>query len=198
MRLANRPAHRPRPAAGPLGLRPWPELAVDIDMLDRTGSSTSRSASSTSPRRPARSLLSDLVDLRASSSGGPLDRIDRVPTAAVEVRLPCAADGDAVRREINQLELPPGFVVAEGGELPDMGPESAVTRVCLLVRPALARRCSGHDTVLGLNPWPRRIGIGLSVLPVAMLLFSASAKLGSNPEAVAGFKAMGYPDCARC
>ncbi|MFZ6184978.1 DoxX family protein [Nannocystis pusilla] len=46
------------------------------------------------------------------------------------------------------------------------------------------------------NPWPRRIGIGLSVLPVAMLLFSASAKLGSNPEAVAGFKAMGYPDGA--
>ena len=46
------------------------------------------------------------------------------------------------------------------------------------------------------NPWPRRIGIGLTVLPVAMLLFSASAKLGSNPEAVAGFKAMGYPDGA--
>ena len=46
------------------------------------------------------------------------------------------------------------------------------------------------------SPWPRRIGIALSVLPVAMLLFSASAKLGSNPEAVAGFKAMGYPDGA--
>lgn len=46
------------------------------------------------------------------------------------------------------------------------------------------------------SPWPRRVGIALSVLPVAMLLFSASAKLGSNPEAVAGFKAMGYPDGA--
>ncbi|WAS95445.1 DoxX family protein [Nannocystis punicea] len=46
------------------------------------------------------------------------------------------------------------------------------------------------------NPWPRRVGIVLSVLPVLMLLFSASAKLMSNPEAVAGFKAMGYPDGA--
>ena len=46
------------------------------------------------------------------------------------------------------------------------------------------------------NPWPRRIGIGLSVLPVAMLLFSASAKLSANPEMIAGFKAMGYPDGA--
>lgn len=46
------------------------------------------------------------------------------------------------------------------------------------------------------NPWPRRVGIGLSVLPVLMLLMSAWMKLSSNPEAVAGFKAMGYPDGA--
>lgn len=46
------------------------------------------------------------------------------------------------------------------------------------------------------NPWPRRIGLGLSVLPVAMLLFSASTKLSADPEMIAGFKAMGYPDGA--
>ncbi|MCY0986813.1 efflux RND transporter permease subunit [Nannocystis sp. ILAH1] len=120
-----------RLAAGPLtvrgplpalGLRPWPELAADIDMLDRTGplDQQVRDLHVASPSGPI--PLSDLVELQASSSGGPLDRIDRVPTAAVEVRLRRAADGDAVRREINQLELPPGFVVAEGGELPDKGP----------------------------------------------------------------------------
>ncbi|MCY1009660.1 efflux RND transporter permease subunit [Nannocystis pusilla] len=119
-----------RLAAGPLtvrgplpalGLRPWPELAVDIDLLDRTGplDPLVRELHVAAPSGPI--PLSDLVELQASS-GGPLDRIDRVPAAAVEVRLRSAADGDAVRREIKQLELPPGLVVAEGGELPDMGP----------------------------------------------------------------------------
>ncbi|MFY0539051.1 efflux RND transporter permease subunit [Nannocystis pusilla] len=119
-----------RLAAGPLtvrgplpalGVRPWPELEADIDMLDRTGplDQLVRELHVASPSGPI--PLSDLVELQASS-GGPLDRIDRVPAAAVEVRLRSAADGDAVRREINQLELPPGVVVAEGGELPDMGP----------------------------------------------------------------------------
>ncbi|WP_434419707.1 hypothetical protein [Nannocystis pusilla] len=120
MRLAAGPltVRGPLPA---LGLRPWPELTADIDMLDRTGSLDQRvrELHVASPSGPI--PLSDLVELQASS-GGPLVRIDRVPAAAVEVRLRSAGDGEAVRREINQLELPPGFVVAEGGELPDMGP----------------------------------------------------------------------------
>ena len=91
-------------------------------MLDRTGPEGSllRDLHVAAPSGPI--PVSDLVDMQASSSGGPLDRIDRIPTAAVEVRLRRAADGDAVRREIKQLELPPDFVVAEGGELPDLGP----------------------------------------------------------------------------
>ncbi|MFZ6184979.1 efflux RND transporter permease subunit [Nannocystis pusilla] len=120
VRLAGGPLTFRGPTS-PLGLRLGPELAVDIDMLDRTGplDQLVRELHVAAPSGPI--PLSDLVELQASS-GGPLDRIDRVPTAAVEVRLRRAADGDAVRREIKQLELLPGFVVAEGGELPDMGP----------------------------------------------------------------------------
>ncbi|WP_177326006.1 efflux RND transporter permease subunit [Nannocystis exedens] len=105
----------------PGGLRPEPDLAVDIDMLDRTGpiDQLVRQLHVAAPAGPI--PVSDLVRVQASS-GGPLERIDRVPTVAVEVRLRSAADGDAVRRAINGLELPPGFVVVQGGELPDIEP----------------------------------------------------------------------------
>jgi multidrug efflux pump subunit AcrB len=122
VRLASGPLTVRAPDS-PLGLRLGPALTVDIDLLDRTGplGSLVRDLHVAAPSGPI--PLSDLVELQPpSSSGGPRDRIDRVPTAAVEVRLRRAADGEAVRREIKQLELPPGFVVAEGGELPDMGP----------------------------------------------------------------------------
>ncbi|MCY1060365.1 efflux RND transporter permease subunit [Nannocystis sp. SCPEA4] len=119
-----------RLAVGPLtvrgpfpagGLRLGPDLAVDIDVLDRTGplEQLLRELHVGSATGPV--PLAELVRVEASA-GGPLDRIDRVPTAAVQVRLRSAADGDAVRRAIQQFELPPGVVVTQGGELPEIDP----------------------------------------------------------------------------
>ncbi|WP_346660264.1 efflux RND transporter permease subunit [Nannocystis pusilla] len=120
LRLAGGPLTVRGPfAAG--GLRPGPELAVDIDVLDRTGplEQLLRELHVGSPTGPV--PLAELVRVEASA-GGPLYRIDRVPTAAVEVRLRSAADVDAVRRAIQGFELPPGVVVAQDVELPEIDP----------------------------------------------------------------------------
>ncbi|WAS95446.1 efflux RND transporter permease subunit [Nannocystis punicea] len=103
------------------GLRLGPELAVDIDVLDRTGpiEQLARELHVGSPTGPI--PLSDLVRVQ-TTTGGPLYRIDRVAVAAVEVRLRSAADVEAVRRAINDLELPVGIAVAQAGELPEIDP----------------------------------------------------------------------------
>lgn len=42
------------------------------------------------------------------------------------------------------------------------------------------------------NPWPRRIGIVLTVLPTLMLLMSAGMKFSNNPEVLENFKRLGF------
>lgn len=44
------------------------------------------------------------------------------------------------------------------------------------------------------NPWPRRIGLVLTVLPALLLLFSASMKFSGDPEMVKQFvEHLGFP-----
>ncbi|MDC0721356.1 efflux RND transporter permease subunit [Nannocystis bainbridge] len=115
-----------RLALGPVTLHPpfvgrGSRLPVDIDLVDRTGpiDPLVRELYVGAPTGPV--PLADLVQMQASA-GGPLERIDRQPTASVEVRLRRAADGDAVRRAVKHFELPPGVAVVEGGELAEFGP----------------------------------------------------------------------------
>jgi len=100
---------------------PRRELAVDIELLDRTGpvGQLLRELHVGSASNPI--PLSELTRMQASASA-PRYRIDRVPAAAVEVRLRSAADGEAVRRVVTGLELPVGVVVVHGGELPPIDP----------------------------------------------------------------------------
>lgn len=47
------------------------------------------------------------------------------------------------------------------------------------------------------NPWPKRIGLVLSVLPCLLLLFSAWMKLSPDPEVVKQFvEHHGFPESA--